>query len=128
MKRGGGAAIATNLKYFSMKKCNVVIPYGLETVWGISRPKFPSREICQIICCAFYSPPQAGKNKNLLDHLTTTLQSLLSNFPRSAVLISGDKNSVEISDLLSVDASLSQVVNKPTRKTKILDIIIMNIP
>ena len=80
MKRGGGAAIATNLKFFSMTKCNIIIPNGLETVWGIMRPKFPSKEICQIICCAFYLPPQSGRNKNLIDHLTTTLQSLLTNF------------------------------------------------
>ena len=128
LKRGGGAGIATDLKFFTMSKCNVNIPSGIETVWGILRPKYPSKEFNQIICCAFYSPPQCGQNKPLLDHLTVTLQGLLSKYPRSAVLISGDRNSIMISDLLTIDASLKQLVRKPTRKNKILDIILTNIP
>ena len=42
-------------------------------------------------------------------------------------MLSGDRNSIEISDLLTIDSSLRQLVDKPTRKDKILDVILTNL-
>ena len=74
--RGGGAALASSLKFFSMSKCDI-IPHEIEAAWGILRPKFASKKLTEMICCAFYSHPVKNKNKALLEHLTITLQSLL---------------------------------------------------
>ena len=80
-KRGGGAALAVRLERFSLTKCKVIVPKGIECVWGIIRPKFPSKICSQIICAAFYSPPKCGRNIPSIEHMMTTLQILLSKFP-----------------------------------------------
>ena len=38
-KRGGGAAIIVNTEKFSLDKLDLAVPYNLEIVWGIIRPK-----------------------------------------------------------------------------------------
>ena len=81
----------------------------------------------KIIVCCFYSPPKSRKNSVLVDHLTVTLQSLLNIHPDAGVIISGDRNSIDISTLLSIDPSLRQTVTKPTRGCKILDVIVTNL-
>ena len=97
-------------------------------MWGIVRPNVPVKAgVNQIICCCFYSPPIANKNLPLLDHLSVTLQKLLAKFPKSGVLISGDGNKMTQKDLLGIDSSLKQIVDKPTRGKNILDIVLTNL-
>ena len=59
--------------------------------------------------------------------MTFTLQNLLNSFPDAGILICGDRNDLSIDRLLSIDTSLSQIVNKNTRGSKILDIILTNL-
>ena len=80
-KRGGGAAIAVRLDKFSIKKINVVIPSGLEVVWGMLKPRVISGKITKIISCCFYSPPRSRKRSALVDHITLTLQQLMTAHP-----------------------------------------------
>ena len=54
--RGGGAALAVKADKFTLTKCNIHIPIGIEALWGILKPKFPTKACTQIICCTFYSP------------------------------------------------------------------------
>ena len=77
-KRGGGAALAFNPVNFTLKKLNIAIPKPVEAVWGILRPKYPNGEISEIIVCCFYSPPSAGKNLPLVDHVTKIFKNFLS--------------------------------------------------
>ena len=58
-KRGGGAAIIVNTEKFSLEKIQVEIPFNLEVVWGLLRPKKVTSKIREIILCAFYSPPKS---------------------------------------------------------------------
>ena len=126
-RRGGGAAIAVRLESFTISKLNICIPKPLEVVWGLLRPKMSSGKISSIIVCCFYSPPKSKKKKNLVDHITVTLQSLLISLNNPGIIISGDRNDLEISALLSADPSLRQIVQQPTRGSKILDVIITNL-
>ena len=59
--------------------------------------------------------------------MTETLQCLLSIHSKAGVIISGDRNSLEISALLSVDPALRQIVHQPTHGYKILDVIATNL-
>ena len=68
-KRGGGVALAAKMSKFTLVKCDIPIPSGVECIWGVLKPKFPSNLFNQIICCSFYSPPWAKQNPDLLDHL-----------------------------------------------------------
>lgn len=126
-KRGGGAAIAVKLEKYSISKLNISIPKSIEVVWGIVKPKTVSGKINLIICCCFYSPPKTRKNPILIDHITMTLQSLLTQYPNAGVIISGDRNKMDMNLLLSIDSALKQIVNLPTRGLNILDVILTNL-
>ena len=67
------------------------------------------------------------RNVQLIDHLTVTLQNLMTKHPKSGVFIFGDRNSILLKDLKTIDSSLKQIVKKPTRGNKILDIILTNL-
>ena len=126
-RRGGGAAIVVNTDSFSLSKLNVPIPHCLEIVWGLMRPLEITGKVTKIIVCSFYSPPRSTKKSLLIDHMTFTLQNLLNTFPEAGILICGDRNDLGIDRLLSIDTSLSQIVNKNTRGAKILDVILTNL-
>ena len=126
-QRGGGAAIAVRLEKFTISKLNIPLPRSIEVVWGLLKPKVVTGRITTIIVCCFYSPPRSRKNAVLIDHLTVTLQSLLTIHENAGVIICGDRNSIDISSLLSIDPSLRQTVMHPTRGQKILDVICTNL-
>ena len=126
-QRGGGAAIAVRLEHFSISKLNIPLPRCVEVVWGLLKPKIVTGKIKTIIVCCFYSPPRSRKNQVLIDHLTVTLQSLLAVHVNAGVIISGDRNSIDISTLLSIDPSLRQSVRHGTRGEKVLDVICSNL-
>ena len=125
-KRGGGAAIVVNLEKFSLEKIDVIIPYNLEVVWGLMRPRKMTSKIKEFIVGSFYSPPHSKKNSKLLDHLISTVHFLLSKYPNAGVILGGDKNDLSLSTLLSGIPKLKQLVTKPTHKSKILDVILTN--
>ena len=126
-QRGGGAAIAVRTEKFAISKLNIPIPRSVEVVWGLLKPKVVTGKIITIIVCCFYSPPRSRKNAALIDHLTVTLHSLLNIHGDAGVIISGDRNSIDIPTLLSIDPSLHQTVKLPTKGFKTLDVIVTNL-
>ena len=89
-KRGGGAAIVVNLEKFTLEKIEVIIPYNLEVVWGLMRPRKTTSKIKEFIIGSFYSPPHSKKNSKLLDHLISTVHFLLSKYPNAGLILGGD--------------------------------------
>ena len=120
----GGVALVVNLSKFSCQKLPVNVPSSLEVVWCLLRPKSDTAK--KIISCAFYSPPDKGKNVKLADHIVTTLHHLITQYPDAAIICGGDKNHMDIRPILGCGLKLKQIVDKPTRQGAILDIIIMN--
>ena len=127
-KRGGGAAIASRTSRFSVSKLNIAIPKPLEIVWALLRPTVPTGEIRKIILCSFYSPPNSRKNRLLVDHISMTYNGLKIQHPQAAILISGDKNSLDEKNILALNPKFRQIVSQNTRKDKILTILITDIP
>ena len=113
-RRGGGSAIAIRNQNFRISKLNVKTPKGIETTWALIKPKEVTGSVSEIIACCFYSPPKSKKRNELIDHMTTNLQSLLTDHPNAGVVIAGDRNDIEIPTLLSIDPSLRQIVKQPT--------------
>ena len=105
-RRGGGAAIVVNTEHFSISKLNVPTPSCLEIVWGLVKPVEVTGKITKIISVCFYCPPKSTRKTALIDHMTLTLQSLLTTFPNAGILISGDRNDLGIDRLLTIDPSL----------------------
>ena len=126
-QRGGGAAIAVRLDRFTVSKLNIAFPKSVEVVWGLLKPKVITGKITTIIVCCFYSPPRSRKNSELIDHITVTLQTLMNIHTNAGIIISGDRNDMDISALLSIDPSLRQTVLLPTRGFKTLDVIVTNL-
>ena len=124
----GGAAIILNQEKFTLEKLNIYIPHNLEIIWGLVRPKEETAVYKKIIVCSFYSPPNSRKNTKLNDHIVTTLQTLNSQYPNSPMILGADKNNMDTTPILNCGLRLKQLVDLPTRKDKILDIIIMNTP
>ena len=126
-QRGGGAAIAVRTEKYEICKLNIPIPKSVEVVWGLLRPKIITGKITVIIVCSFYSPPKSRKNTALLEHITHTVQALRVTYPRAGVIISGDRNNIDMGALLQIDSSIRQAVKKATRGFKILDVILSNL-
>ena len=116
-----------NTKEFSCEKLNVFIPSNLEIIWGLVKPKNTSAKFKKIIACSFYSPPSKKKNSKMADHVVSTLHMLSSRYPDSCIIIGADKNDMDISPILGCGLKLRQIVDKCTRKSRILDVIIMNV-
>ena len=126
-KRGGGAAIATNIDRFSVTKLNIFIPKPLEIVWALMRPINPTGDVKKVILCSFYSPPNSRKNKQLIDHISITYNSLKIQHPEAAFLMSGDKNDLDEKHILALNPNFRQIVSKNTRNLKILTILITDL-
>ena len=59
--------------------------------------------------------------------MTLTLQSLRSTFPNAGVIISGDRNDLNIQRLYCIDPSLRQIVQKETRGPNILTVVLTDL-
>ena len=116
-----------NLTQFSLEKVDVTIPRSVEVVYGLLRPKKVTTDLRVIISVAFYSPPKSRKKTQLLDHIVSTCQMLLTKHPRAAIVIRGDRNEMSISPLLIALPRLKQLVTKFTCNGKILDVLLSNL-
>ena len=116
-----------NNQRFSCERFNILVPQNFEVVWELLKPKNLNPSLFKkIIACSFYSPPTKGKHSKLADHIVTTLHMLLSKYPDSGIILGADRNNMDITPILNCGLKLHQIVDKNTRKDKILDIIIMN--
>ena len=126
-KRGGGCAIVAHLPKFSLEKIDVSIPQSVEVVYGLLRPKQPSAQLREIIVVAFYSPPKSRKKTQLMDHIISTCQSLLTKYPQAGIVIGGDRNEMSITPLLTGLPRLKQLVSQATCNGKVLDVLLTNL-
>ena len=66
-------------------------------------------------------------SSELIDHITLTYNILKTQHPKAALILSGDKNSLDEKKILSINPNFRQIVHQPTRKNKILTIIITDL-
>jgi hypothetical protein len=126
-KKGGVAAIAFNPSKFSVVKLNITIPTLLEILWALMRPIEPTGGIRKVSLCSFYSPPYSKKNKQLIDHISVTYNLLKIQHPDAATLMSGEKNSLDETNILALNHNFRQIVSQNTRKNNILTILITDL-
>ena len=67
------------------------------------------------------------KNQILVDHITVTLQTLLTDHENAGVIICCDRNDLPIDAILSADSALRQIVHEPTHGQNTLDVIYTNL-
>ena len=129
-KRAGGVAIIVDSKKFYLEKMEIKIPSNLEVIWAYLKPKtrVHNKVYEKIVLCSFYSPPKMRKQQQntLIEHIIGTLCKIQSQNPNIGILIGGDKNKMDISEILQSDEKLIQMNNCPTRKDQILEVVITN--
>ena len=79
-RRGGGAAISLLPGDFTLTKLDLATPKNLEVVWGLVRPKKPTKEFKGIIVCSFYSVPHSKRKTQLVQHITINYTELKSKY------------------------------------------------
>ena len=129
-KRGGGCAIIVNRKKLTVEKLTVAVPYKLEVVWCLVRPRNVSKEMKfkEIIVCAYYSPPNYKKNGKLVQHLISEMHNFLIKYPRAGFVCGGDRNKMDTSLIENALPKCKQIVTKCTYKNKkIHDVIMTNL-
>ena len=80
----------------------------------------------EFIMCIFYSPPRKGSNQPLSDYLVESVNVMMAKYSRACFFIMGDKNSLDMSQVIRSLPNVRQIVTRPTYKNKILDIIVTN--
>ena len=128
-RRGGGAAITLFDKSgrFTLSNISVHVPPDLEVCWGLVRIKGGQGTIREIIVCAFYCPPRSRKKSKLIEHISVEYFKLKSTHTGAAFICGGDKNDLDTKHLLEISSSFRQIVNKPTYKNSVLDILVTDI-
>ena len=74
-----------------------------------------------------YHPHSGINDRGMLDHLTTSLTTIEGLHPGCGIVVCRDFNRMNL-DRLTAQFKLKQIVNKPTRGDKTLDLIITNLP
>ena len=74
-----------------------------------------------------YSPPDKSEQeqRDLVNYLIESLDHTHDKFPDCGIVLLGDFNNLNISDLLT-SHDLSQIICEPTRGSAILDLVITN--
>ena len=67
------------------------------------------------------------KDQAMPNHLTSTLTTIEGKFPGCGLLLCGDFNRLNIKRI-TTQFRLKQLVNKPTRGERILDLVLTNLP
>lgn len=129
-RRGGGVAISFPGTRFNVTKLNVNIPNPLECLFALVRPiQNQAGKLKKILAVCFYSPPRSRKNSQLIDLMTVEISRLRVQHNRCGVKICGDRNDLEIEELMPGDPTLRQIVihNTSKNKDKVLDVVVTNL-
>ena len=99
-----------------------------ECLWLWLRPHRLPRHLTGLICCVLYNPPDTPVNeqKELTAYLIDQIDRVRCTHPDCGVVLLGDFNNLDISDLLC-HHNLTQIVDTPTREGNILDLIVTNL-
>ena len=122
-RRGGGVCVYVNDQLPVVHLKELSYP-EVESLWLLIKPRRLPRGFNSIILAAIYHPPQSD-DRALLTHLIESLDSMLTSYPASAIIIAGDFNQFRHSQLCN-SFSLKQVVKQATRGSNILDKIFTN--
>ncbi|XP_033628919.1 uncharacterized protein LOC117291377 [Asterias rubens] len=124
-QRGGGVALYTKECLNATLLDNIEVPDDIEAIWVNVRPPRLPRSISNIVIGTVYYPPKSIIAQPLLDHISSTVDQILTRQPDSGIIVMGDFNRLELDPLLS--NNFTQIVDKPTREDAILDKIITNL-
>ena len=121
-RRGGGVALFCR-DDLSPSHLGVDVPEGVEALWVRVNPHLHPRHTASVIVCVVYHPPRAPTAPLLINHIIETADQLRLRFPASKLIVCGDFNRLDISEIAH-HLNLTQVVNFPTHEQATLDLIL----
>lgn len=124
-RRGGGVALFCRSD-LSPSHLHVDVPAGVEAVWVRVTPPCHPRNTASIIICVAYHPPRAATAQLLTEHIIDTADALRVRFPAAKLVIAGDFNRLDVSEILH-QLHLTQVVDFPTHQQATLDLIMTDL-
>ena len=119
-RRGGGVAIVCRNDW-SIRP--ITSGNNFECLWcEISTPN------SKYYTASIYHPPDPLYDESaLLEYLSESMEQILSDLPTARIIVAGDVNHLPIKDLIC-QHNLQQLVNKPTRGERVLDVVLTNCP
>ena len=128
-KVGGGAAIIYTEQNFFVEEARVPIENGVEACWAIFTPKYKQLPNIHRICVgSIYISPGSKYKQESIDHIIDVMFQMKAQFGNQVNFhISGDFNKYPVSDILSANGALKQVVSVATRKSAILEVILTDL-
>ena len=121
-RSGGGVAIVCRSDWL-LERLDSVFYNAFECLWA----KITTPNSSFYVAAVYHPPDPPYCPDDLLEHLTNSCDHLLTGNPNSNLIICGDLNQLDYNDFLT-QLNLFQMVNTPTRKNKILDVLITNVP
>ena len=120
---GVGLYIKNSIKFRSLDHLH---DPDFETLWTWLRPTRLPRGIPCLIAGTIYHP-QTVNDMAMLNHLAATLTTIEGQHPGCGILLCGDFNRLNIRRL-TTQFKLKQLVDKPTRGDRTLDLVLTNLP
>ena len=124
-QRGGGVALYAKHNQ-NPEQLYLDTPDDLEVLWVKIRPPRLPRAVSYVVVAVVYYPPGSPVADRLLGHLHETIDNILTNHQDAGIVIMGDFNQLDLTQLLN-EPGFKQVVNQPTRENRTLDKIISNV-
>ena len=122
--RIGGGVCAFVSSEIPFKRRSALESPEHECLWLWLRPHRLPRPLSGIICGVVYFPEAPAQvQRDRTTYIIETLDSVKTSYPDCGVVLLGDFNTQDISDMLA-NHNLKQVVTRPTRGNSILDLIL----
>jgi hypothetical protein len=125
---GGGVAIyvTDNIQYTRLKQID---SKEFEVLWISLRPRQLPRPINILLVAVIYCPPSlckdSEKSRQFVKYMISSVDMLTKKYPNAGLFLVGDFNTLR-TDQFAKCLNLVQVVDKPTRKANVLDLIFTN--
>lgn len=122
--RKGGGVVCYISTQWPCTRLQLLETPDLESIWLLLRRPVMPRQVSHIAIGAIYHPPGAPSGP-MVHHITTAVDTIISQHPHAGVAIVGDFNKLD--DRLIRSYPLKQIVHVPTRDQATLDKIYTNI-
>ena len=128
---GGGCAIIYNESRFTFTDPDICVPEGVEAVWSVFTPVAGCTQhlkVKRIAVASIYVSPRSKYKSETISHIIETIHMLRATYDNQiSVLISGDFNRIDITDILECYGGLRQIISVPTRQSATLEIVLTDL-
>ena len=126
---GGGAAIIYTEQNFSVEDANIQVEHGVEACWAIFTPRNKQYSTIKRICVgSIYIAPKSQYKQESVDHIIDVMFQIKTKYGNQVnFIISGDFDKYPVSDILSANGAIKQILSVPTRKSATLEVILTDL-